>query len=72
MLEGSLHLICAIVMLAKQELTNRGNSDDDEAYALYRVGCGVAIKPEIYAKRFYPFKCSVSSTSCLQSIDDTT
>eukprot|EP01084_Bolivina_argentea_P251828 422518_1 len=59
LLEGSLHLICAIVMLVKQELANRGNSDDNEAYALYRVGCGVAIKPEIYAKRFFPFKCSV-------------
>ncbi len=60
LLDGSLHIICAIVMLVKQELTNSGKPDYDEERALFRVGCGVTVKPEIYAKRFYPFKCSVS------------
>ncbi len=58
-------------MLVKQELANRGGGDVDEASALYRVGCGVAITPEVYAKRFYPFKYSVSSSSitCHHSIN---
>ncbi len=55
-------------MLVKQDVANREDGNDYLASALYCAGCGVAITPEVYAKRFNPFKYSVSFCFCCYSI----